>query len=135
MEKQKGHHTRTEQSIIPGVFIATAVFWSVFIAGISFLGIKFEKSHTLNTALTEARAFFQQITTTRKWLAQYGGVYAPVSKHNLPNPYLPEHKRDLTDIDGIKYTKINPATMTRQISELASRKNDIWFHLTSISFL
>lgn len=34
-------------------------------------------------------------------------------------------------MDGRKLTKINPAYMTRQIGEIAAKKNQVWFHITS----
>ncbi len=84
-------------------------------------------------ALTTAKAFFQQVEISRLWNALHGGVYVPLTSKTQPNEYLPVKNRDLTAENGLKLTKINPAYMTRQISEL-SLKNErgIQFHITSL---
>ncbi len=79
-----------------------------------------------------ARAFFDQLVLTRAWNAVHGGVYVPITAHTQPNPYLEDPHRDVTTLDGIKLTKINPAYMTRQISEIARQRNGVKFHITSL---
>jgi hypothetical protein len=61
----------------------------------------------------------------------HGGVYAPVNAITQPNPYLEYSLRDVTTTEGLQLTKINPAYMTRQISEMADNLNGLQFHLTS----
>ena len=85
-------------------------------------------------AFQTARAFFDQVVITRSWNSSHGGVYAPVNEQTQPNPYLDDPLRDLTTIPNVTLTKINPAYMTRQISEIASRSEaGIKFHLTSLN--
>jgi len=91
------------------------------------------RSHTVELALHEARAFFQQVVTTRLWNAAHGGVYVPVTEKTQPNPYLDAAHRDVTTLDGIDLTLVNPAFMTRQIGEIAEEKNAVWFHITSLN--
>jgi hypothetical protein len=84
-------------------------------------------------AFETARAFFQQMATTRAWNAEHGGVYVLVTKGTQPNPYLDDPLRELTTDQNIKLTKINPAYMTRQISEISSLdEKGIQFHITSL---
>ncbi len=84
-------------------------------------------------AFGTARAFFQQIVTTRAWNAMHNGVYVPITKDVRPNPYLDDPLRDLSTDKNIKLTKINPAYMTRQIAEIAKRnKYGVQFHITSL---
>lgn len=84
-------------------------------------------------ALHTARAFFQQVVTTRRWNASHGGVYVPITSTTQPNKYLPALNRDLTTTNGLRLTKINPAYMTRQLAELAKKNKDgIQFHITSL---
>ncbi len=83
-------------------------------------------------AFQTARAFFNQIVLSRAWNASHGGVYVPVTENTQPNPYLDDPLRDLETIEGIKLTKINPAFMTRQIAEIASREKGVQFHITSL---
>ncbi len=83
-------------------------------------------------ALKTARSFLEQIVLTRTWNATHGGVYVAATEANPPNPYLKDKKRDIV-IDGqVHLTMINPAYMTRQISELATREKGVRFHITSL---
>lgn len=109
------------------------VFW-LSIVGISFIwNLVDDKREYEQLALETARAFFQQILVTREWNAQHDGVYVPVSDSVKPNIYLEDPLRDITTDKGVKLTKINPAYMTRQIADIASRQNGIKFHITSLN--
>jgi hypothetical protein len=109
------------------------IFFWLIIVGIAF-GINYssETRAQNDLAFQTARAFFDQIVFSRAWNAGYGGVYVPVSEDTQPNSYLDDPLRDLTTIEGIKLTKINPAYMTRQIAEIASREKRVQFHITSL---
>jgi diguanylate cyclase (GGDEF)-like protein len=79
------------------------------------------------------RAFFQQIVLTREWNARHGGVYAFVDIVTLPNPHLKEHPlRDIKLENGQMLTLINPAYMTRQLSEIAKEYDGPQMHITSL---
>ncbi len=108
------------------------VVW-VAIVGASFLWnhAAAERSRD-EIALRTARSFFDQIVITRSWNAQHGGVYVPVAEKTHPNPYLPIPGRDLKISPELTLTKINPAYMTRQISEIAARQEGTRFHITSL---
>jgi diguanylate cyclase (GGDEF)-like protein len=84
-------------------------------------------------AFQTARSFFNQILISRAWNAVHGGVYVPVSKDTQPNPYLDDPLRDIEINEGLKLTKINPAFMTRQIAEIAAKREGIHFHITSLN--
>ena len=113
--------------------VAVMVFW-LSIVGISFRwNLEDEKREYERLAYETARAFFQQILITRAWNAGHGGVYVPVSNELYPNTYLEDPQRDIVTDKGIRLTKINPAYMTRQIADIASRRNGIKFHITSLN--
>lgn len=82
--------------------------------------------------LQAARSFFQQVLITRSWNAQHGGLYLKVTEDLQPNPYLEAPDRDIVTTDGLELTKVNPAFMTRMISEIAEEQGDITFHITSL---
>lgn len=69
-------------------------------------------------ARIKGQSLLQLIQTTRLWNSKHGGVYVPVTDSTQPNPYLSIGDRDITDSLGRQLTKVNPAYMTRQISEL-----------------
>ncbi len=108
------------------------LFWSL-VVGLSLIWSLHEaESNRIDSLLAGGRAFFQQAVLTRAWNALHGGVFVKVDEHTQPNPYLKIPKREITDQDGVVYTKINPAFMTRQIAEIAEQRNGVKFHITSL---
>ncbi len=83
-------------------------------------------------ALQSARSFFQQIAITRQWNAKHGGIYVPITEETQPNPYLKVPERDIYISPSLPLTKINPAIMARQLSEVAMEQKGIQFHSTSL---
>jgi len=106
--------------------------WVILIA-ISFLwNYTNARKEQERIALYSARSFFGHIVITRLWNARHGGLYAPITGNMLPNPYLDEQMRDIEVNDELKLTKVNPAYMTRQISEIAMEQKGVQFHITSL---
>lgn len=111
--------------------LAAAIIWTVFLVGLGLWGVENEKYQTSQLSKFQAQAYFQEIVTARSWNAAHGGIYVPITPQMQPNPYLEDPERDIITQAGKKLTKINPAFMTRQISEIASNRNLFWFHITS----
>ncbi len=112
--------------------LIVAIIW-VFLVCLSLLwnyyhAIQDQKELAFQTA----RSFFQQLVITRQWNARHGGLYAPVSQKTQPNPYLSIAQRDITVDADLTLTQINPAFMTRQISEIALEQEGVQFHITSL---
>ncbi len=78
------------------------------------------------------RSIFQELIVVRRWNAQHGGVYVPVTREFQPNPYLEDVSRDVTTTEGAKLTKITPEHMTKLISELLNQDKGIKTHITSL---
>lgn len=109
------------------------MFW-LFVVGSSFYwNLLDEKRGYEDHAFNMARSYFKQIVLDRAWNASHGGVYVPVTEKTQPNPFLKGPFRDLETDLGIKLTKINPAFMTRQISEIAEHEDGVKFHITSLN--
>jgi signal transduction histidine kinase len=87
---------------------------------------------SIQIAASGARNMFRMIVLTRAWNAQHGGVYVPVTETLKPNPALDHPRRDITTTDGQQLTMVNPAFMTRLLSELAETQNVSAFHITSL---
>ncbi len=119
------------RSLIHKYSLLSALIWTLVLAALFNLNLQSELKQAAELATYQARAFFQEIVTTRYWNAAHGGVYVPISENTQPNPYLDVPDRDITTVDGRKLTKINPAYMTRQLGEIAAKRNQIWFHITS----
>jgi len=86
--------------------------------------------------LSVTQAFFKQIVLTRRWVAQYGGVFVKATDDVEVNPYLEEIeglKVNIVELNGEVYTLRNPALSTREISELATESGDFVFHITSLN--
>ena len=91
------------------------------------------KTDNERLVMNKARAFFEQILIARAWNAEHGGVYVPITDRTKPNPYLKDSLRDIVTLDGFALTKVNPAFMTRQISETSRNNADIHFNITSLN--
>ncbi len=76
---------------------------------------------------------FEKDVIYRRWNADHGGVYVPVTQKTKPNPYLDDLERDIITPLGKKLTKVNPAYMTRQVHELALKSNGVRGHITSLN--
>ena len=114
-------------------FWVAIILWTLIISCSIFWNMYTLKDNTSRLVSNIAKAFFKEIETTRLWNATHGGVYAPITETMQPNLYLDVPNRDITSIDGLELTLVNPAFMTRQLSEIARQENDIWFHITSLS--
>ncbi len=80
--------------------------------------------------IQEAKAHFQGIVDTRSWNAKYGGVYVKATDELKPNPYLKNNT--LTTDKNRTLIKINPAWMTRQISDISNKQGSYHFKITSL---
>ena len=90
------------------------------------------RRHNQDVVTEGARNMFRMVLLTRLWNSEHGGVYVPVDEKTRPNPYLKHPKRDITDNFGRPLTLVNPAYMTRLISELAKQDEGVIFHITSL---
>lgn len=80
--------------------------------------------------LQEAIAHFDNMVVTRSWSAMYGGVYVKSTTGLTPNRYLKDNF--ILDSKGNMLIKINPAWMTRQISELSNQRSRYFYKITSL---
>ncbi len=80
----------------------------------------------------QAKALFQQIVLTRRWVADHGGVYV-LAPWKTPNPYLKESK--IVDVKGRTFLKESPAMVTKELSEYAKKEGHYWFHITSLKLI
>ncbi len=123
--------TEIKRSYISPISFLLGIIWTIVLVGLFVWNMIKEKEQLIDVLTHQARAFFEEIVTTRYWNASHGGVYVPVTKKTKPNPYLKVPDRDVLTVNGVELTKINPAYMTRQIGEIASERNLVWFHITS----
>jgi signal transduction histidine kinase len=96
-----------------------------------FISKKYEKL-VFEQLDIQAKALFQQIVLTRRWVADHGGVFV-LAPWKEPNPYLAEPH--MFDIKGRKYLKQSPAMVTKELSEYARKEGAYWFHITSLKLI
>jgi len=116
-----------------GSLLIFVALWLIMI-GISFYQqVEDDKQYSQKIAYKQAEMFFDYLVLMRQWNSRHGGVYAPISEHNPPNPYLNTPYRDIVSPDGKPLTLINPTYMTRQLAEMQLRQSGIRFHVTSLT--
>ena len=109
-----------------GIFLLITFF---VLFGITILR---DKNVTLQqeVLLKQAQTHFEEQVNVRSWSASYGGVYVFPRGILKPNPYL--ENNTLKTFNGDTLIRINPAWMTRQLSELSKTK-DYHFRITSLT--
>ncbi len=112
---------------------AAALIWAAIVAGSFFWNWHSAKDRQYNLAMEAARSNFQQIVLFRLWNSVHGGVYVPVTESTKPNPYLKTDLKNIKVKSGLTLTMINPAFMTRQVSEIAEKQDGIKFRITSLN--
>jgi diguanylate cyclase (GGDEF)-like protein len=113
-------------------FIISISLIIVFSLSAIFFAIALQTRRLMNDEnLIHGRSLFNSIVMTRKWNANYGGVYVEKKPGMKSNPYL--KNPDIKSTEGKIYTKKNPALMTREISEYAEEEGLFKFHITSLS--
>ena len=121
------------KSAVAKIALGAALIWTATLGGFLYWSIAGEIRQCTELASSQTRAFFKEFLMTRFWNTLHGGVYVPVTDNTQPNPYLKDDpNRDLITTTGMKLTKLNPAYMTRQISDVAKQKSQVVFHLTGI---
>lgn len=116
--------------------------WGKFILQISLVVVLFivalytsvylrDKELVREQALSSARAHFQNILLARQWNAAHGGVFVVKRPGVKAVPFL-EHP-DIQTLEGRVLTMRNPATMTREISELANSHGVFRYSITSLN--
>lgn len=112
-------------------------FMILFISLITFIIIyqllssfETEKRLSQKQLVQEAKAHFQGMVDTRSWNSQYGGVYVKATDGLQPNPYL-KNNTLLTNKNEV-LIKINPAWMTRQVSEISNKQESYYYKITSL---
>ena len=114
-------------------FLLFTILWLGMMAFSFHYQVEDDKQYAEKIAFKQAEMFFQHILLLRQWNSRHGGVYAPITVNNPPNPHLNVPNRDISMPNGTQLTLINPAYMTRQLAELEQAGSGIRFHITSLT--
>lgn len=125
-----------QMKVVQKTLLPLILFFMVLIGASSFiffLNDAKNKQFKLveNNLLQEAVAHFDNMLITRLWNAQHGGLFVEEHEGIEPNPYLKNNF--ILGKDGKKLIKINPAWMTRQISEISNTKSKYYYKITSLN--
>ncbi|MDD2733336.1 MAG: DUF3365 domain-containing protein [Desulfuromonadaceae bacterium] len=121
------------QSPIKKFFIAALLAWSTLAIIATIWECLDNKAIMTTNAKTMARASIEKDIMFRRWAAEHGGVYVPVTGKTPPNPWLKVPERDIVTPSGKLLTLMNPAYMTRQIFEIGQLSpNFPQGHITSL---
>jgi len=83
----------------------------------------------IGQAEQQARMLYRQIVLTRQWVADHQGLFLIQTEAARPNDFLNEPT--ITTDTGLTLVKRNPAMVTRELSEYATRTGLGWFRVTS----
>lgn len=106
--------------------------WSMGILIVFFLAVDQRKQQIEENEKITAKMSYEKDLVYRAWIANYGGVYVPISKVDQPNPYLKfVPNREIYTLTGDTFTLINPAFMSRQIYTIEKTHSVIFSRLVS----
>lgn len=119
-----------------GLFVALGAVWILILTVVLLLFKEVEKSKQESTKglekdlLSKAVSHFEDILVFRSWNASHGGVYVKAENGMKPNAYLRDNV--MHSDKNETYIKINPAWMTRQVSELSNRYAKYYYRMSSL---
>lgn len=90
----------------------------------------FENEMIIRNAKQQARMLYKQILLTRQWVADHNGLFVLQTEGVEANPFL--DLPTVQDQKGRTYVMRNPAMVTRELSEYASRDGLGHFRVTSL---
>ena len=112
--------------------LAVVAAWVVIVSASLIWNVYQERQQILDAAYIQASVAFDKDVIYRRWNAEHGGVYIPITDKTQPNPYLNVPEREITTPSGLALTLMNPAYMTRQVHELARKAYGVLGHITSL---
>jgi len=120
-----------KQKLLIGLTVIVFLSLITFIIIFQLISSQNNEKHFLQQQLIqEAKAHHQGIVNTRSWNAQFEGVYVKATNGLNPNPYLKNNT--LLTATNETLIKINPAWMTRQISDISNSQGEYHFKITSL---
>jgi len=82
--------------------LTLATLFTMGVTGSSVYNYVREKSNLENLLKSEANVSHYKDYLYRKWNAEHGGVYVPITEKQKANPYLKIKDRDVETKEGVK---------------------------------
>jgi diguanylate cyclase (GGDEF)-like protein/PAS domain S-box-containing protein len=125
---------RNQATVIKRLGWMVLTAWTVSLAASLIWNLIEIRSDTRALALVGLQISFEKDVVYRRWAAEHGGVYVPVTDQTPPNPYLSHiPERDIETPSKRPLTLVNPAYMTRQVNELGKKQYGARGHITSLN--
>jgi len=113
--------------------IYVAIFWTVIISMGTALHISEVYNNMIELARIQANQSFEKDLIYRQWVADHGVVYVPSNgKKSIDSNFLHMEKIETMTAQGVELTRVNPASMTRQVHEIGRKKFGHQSHITSL---
>ncbi|WP_428827126.1 diguanylate cyclase domain-containing protein [Azonexus sp. IMCC34842] len=113
-------------------WLVPLALWSAIVLASLAWNLFVIQRQVLELSTSQGREVFHMMDAMRLWNARHGGVYARVTEDNPANPYLDVPDRDVVTRDGVRLTLLNPAYMTRQVTETVRELTGVQIHMTSL---
>lgn len=110
------------------IFIGTII--TLFYGYMIYRTSTFDEAMILRQAEQQARMLYKQILLTRQWASDHQGLFVMKRAGIKANPYL--DLPIITDSMGQTYFLRNPAMITRELSQYASKDGLGYFRVTSL---
>ncbi len=122
-----------KQRIFLKYFIAITIFVPLVFIPFFFWISHRQEEFIMGQVRNQAMILHKQILHTRQWVADHNHVLIAKTGAVRSNPLL--NNPDMEGLDGITYTKITPAILTRKLSNYAKKTDLYSFNITNIDGL
>lgn len=119
-------------ALVPLYWGIPVLLWAALAGGSLWWNWQAVEAHSFEVASKQARQIASMMEAMRLWNAGHGGVYVWTSDRLQPNPYLDHPDRDISLPDGRTLTMVNPAFMTRGLTDIVRDSAGVRVHLTSL---
>lgn len=113
-------------------WLVPLTIWSAIVLASLVWNLFVIQRQVLALSTSQGREVFQMMDAMRLWNARHGGVYAKLTEETPANPYLDVPNRDVETRDGMRLTLLNPAYMTRQVTNTVRELTGVQVHMTSL---
>src|SRR3990172_3975481 len=115
--------------IVAGILITLAIF-------AAFLDYHARSEKLIRDVVKQqARGVFNEMTFTRDWILNHGGVYVAIKPGVVPSPSLskiPGLKTTIQDEQGERYTLRSGGAVVREVAEVMSKSGPYRVHVASL---
>lgn len=113
----------SSSKVVKRFLLVTHLCWLALMLGLLSWSIWRDGLQLEQLVEREALVRLESANNIRRWIVGFGGVYAPVSEHHQPNPYIPESaNRDIESTTGIQLTIANSISA---LSHIMGKENRV----------